>query len=71
MLVLHADGGGEAAEEEAAGFEGAPCAVDHAVEVLVVEGLLQAVGVVLDFGVEAGFGLVDEVLAKMAPVAKQ
>ena len=38
MLVRHADDGGEAAEEETAGFEDAPEALKHRVEVLVVAG---------------------------------
>ena len=38
VLVGHADGGGEAAEEKAAGFEDSPEAVEHGVEVGVVAG---------------------------------
>jgi len=38
VLVGHADGGGEAAEEEAAGPENAPEVVEHGVEVSVVAG---------------------------------
>jgi hypothetical protein len=38
VLVGHADGGGEPAEEEAAGPEDAPEVVEHGVEVCVVAG---------------------------------
>jgi len=38
VLVGHADGGGEAAEEEAAGLEDAPEVFEHGVEVRVVAG---------------------------------
>jgi hypothetical protein len=38
VLVNHADGGGEAAEEEAAGFKNSPEIVEHGVEVSVVAG---------------------------------
>jgi hypothetical protein len=38
MVVLHADGGGETAEEETAGLKGFPCGAQHGFEVIVIAG---------------------------------
>ena len=38
VLVRHSDGGGEAAEEETAGLQDSPEALQHGVEVCVVAG---------------------------------
>jgi len=54
VLVGHADGGGEAAEEEAAGFEDAPETADHGVEVCVVAGEVE--DRVAEDDVECGVG---------------
>ena len=54
VMVRHADGGGKAAEEKAAGLEHAPEAMQHGVEVGIVAGEVED-GVAED-DVEGGVG---------------
>lgn len=54
VLVRHADGGGEAAEEETARFQDSPEALQHGVEVVVVAGEVE--DGVAENDVEGGVG---------------